>query len=295
MTIRELEKLFIEQLTILYDFQEAQNIAWLAISSVRGLNRLEYLGAKNDKLKPDDENKLLEILQALNTGMPLQYALGETEFYGLPFKVNPAVLIPRPETEELVDWILKDLHKQDSLLDLKDLSILDIGTGSGCIPIVLKKNLPQADVTGIDISPGAIEAALENAAVNQVEVRFMVQDVFELADSNLNHEFSIVVSNPPYVTLSEKNLMHQNVLQFEPHNALFVSDEDPLVFYNAISDFAKNNLEANGLLYLEINESYGEATKLLLENKGFHEVEVREDLRGRERMIKAKNAASTKK
>ena len=288
MKIRELEKTFTDSLAVLYDFEEARNIAWLAVSHVCGFTRIEYLGAKGNELLTQDETQLLEILEKLKTGMPLQYVLGEAEFFGLPFKVNPAVLIPRPETEELVDWILKDIKYSQGGKNLQDLSILDIGTGSGCIPIALKKNLPGADVWALDISTKAIATAKENSALNNVEVTFVEEDVFDLISKEIiSIEFSLIVSNPPYVTIAEKELMHQNVVQFEPHGALFVRNDDPLQFYKAIATFAMNHLKNNGKLFLEINENYGKETMVLLEKNGFRNIEIRRDLRGRERMIKA--------
>ena len=288
MRIRELEKTFTDQLTILYDFQEARNIAWLAVHHVCHLTRIEYLGAKHEELSPGNEALLLQYLEKLKTGMPLQYVLGETEFYGLRFKVNPSVLIPRPETEELVDWILKDVKYLKGENNSRALSILDIGTGSGCIPIALKANLPGANITGIDISPEALNTAIENSVLNNVDVKFLKEDVFDLlSKEEFKTRFDLIVSNPPYVTLKEKVLMHRNVVEFEPHTALFVDNDDPLLFYKTIANFASNRLEHNGRLFLEINESYGAKTLALLQDNGFHNIEVRHDLRGRERMIRA--------
>jgi release factor glutamine methyltransferase len=288
MKIRDLEKTFIQDLAVLYDYEEARNIAWLAINSVCGLTRIEYLGAKQDELSKADQILLMRYLKKLKTGMPLQYVLGETEFYGLRFKVNSSVLIPRPETEELVDWILKDIRHSKRVDHPQELMILDIGTGSGCIPIALKKNFPDARVCGIDISSAAINTATENAILNNVDVTFLEEDVFELiAKDTFKIEFSLIVSNPPYVTLAEKKLMHQNVVEFEPHGALFVQNNDPLQFYKAIALFAKKSLKKNGKLFLEINENYGKETIALLEENGFRNIDLRQDLRGRERMVRA--------
>jgi release factor glutamine methyltransferase len=288
MTIRALEKAFIDQLTSMYNFEEARNLAWLSISFVCRLNRMQYLAAKEDELSPHDETSLLIILEDLISGKPLQYILGETEFYGLNFKVNPAVLIPRPETEELVDWIIKDIRANQTKLPSGEFSILDIGTGSGCIPISLKKNLPDVSLMAIDISPGALETAIRNSVLNQTAVRFFLDDILYPQEAELlKTNFDVIVSNPPYVTNSEKSLMHTNVLTFEPHSALFVEDKDPLVFYRAIAAFALRQLKEGGLLYLEINENFGTETVNLLNENGFTGIELRTDLPGRFRMIKA--------
>ena len=288
MKIRELEKIYIDQLIALYDHAEARNIAWLSIGHVCELSRIDYLGAKQKELTSANEKLLLHMLEKLTTGMPLQYVLGETEFYGLRFKVNPAVLIPRPETEELVDWILKDIKSLNLVGSSEEFSILDIGTGSGCIPIALKKNIHGARIWGIDISSKAVQTAIDNSVLNKVEVDFFEEDVFQLSDNDIfKTEFSLIVSNPPYVTRSETDLMHNNVVGFEPHTALFVENNDPLLFYRTIADFAKQRLKTNGRLYLEINERFGTETMALLKENGFKGIEVRKDLRGSERMVKA--------
>lgn len=288
MTIRQLEKNFIDDLSLLYGFDEARNLAWLCISFVCVFDRMQYLAAKERDLLPKEESTLADMLAELKTGKPLQYVLGETEFYGLPFKVDSSVLIPRPETEELVDWILKDIRNADGLITSHPFNILDIGTGSGCIPITLKKNIPDARVFAIDISEEAIKTAKANSVLNQTKVTFLKDDILNPVKREIfDTSFSLIVSNPPYVTDSEKGLMHQNVLAFEPHTALFVRDDDPLMFYKAIADFAKNRLQENGKLYLEINETLGEQTKNLLRETGFVNIILRTDLPGRDRMIRA--------
>lgn len=288
MTIRQLEKSFIAELIPLYGFDEARNIAWLAISYICGLNRIQYLGAKEFELSLQDEACLLRYLEQLKAGTPLQYVLGETEFYGLPFKVTSSVLIPRPETEELVDWIIKEVKKGSESSGSKSFNILDIGTGSGCIPIALKKHLSEARVFGLDISPEAVEVAISNSKLNETDVRFWKDDILNPAHQELlKTTYNIIVSNPPYVTMAEKDQMHKNVLEHEPHTALFVSDDDPLQFYRAIALFAKSHLQNEGLLFLEINENLGEETVSLLVDNGFTNIALRLDLRGKPRMIKA--------
>ncbi|WP_276346670.1 peptide chain release factor N(5)-glutamine methyltransferase [Daejeonella sp. JGW-45] len=283
MTIAGMEKTFIRELTALYSPEEAGSIARLVICFLCQIEHGQYFIRKNEELSEKQHLTLDDILNTLKKGVPVQYALGETEFYGLPFKVNLSVLIPRPETEELVDWILKDLKLRGD--KVKSLKILDIGTGSGCIPVTLGKNLPEAEVSALDVSPGALTLAQENAILNKTEIIFIQDDILDPRPTSTR--YSIITSNPPYITLTEKSQMHVNVLDHEPHLALFVPDDDPLVFYKAIANFAKSHLEAGGLLYLEINEHLGQETAALLRDEGFIHVELRQDLRDRDRMIKA--------
>jgi len=285
MTFRETEKIYTDNLSLVYDKREAASLAWLSISHVCKIERAEYLNLKDTEVPTDKNVSLLKILEELITGKPLQYVIGETEFYGLTFKVNPSVLIPRPETEELVEWILSDLRK--SKISIEGLKIIDIGTGSGCIPISLKKNLPEAQLYALDISTEALGVSKQNAAFNQTMVNFIQADILNLLNEQLTDEkFGIIVSNPPYVTDSEKQQMLPNVLQHEPHLALFVSDNDPLIFYKAIADFTLKHSDTNGSLYLEINENLGEETVQLLKHMGFKNIELRKDLSGKDRMIR---------
>jgi release factor glutamine methyltransferase len=267
----------------MYGPDEAGSIAWLVIGFVCKINRSQFLNNKNSELSEEVLSALYVILTDLRKGIPVQYVLGETEFYGSLLNVNPSVLIPRPETEELVDWVLKDAKA--GKYGSTDLKVLDIGTGSGCIPITIGKYLSNSNVSAIDISIEALETARKNARSNNVEVNFMHDDILQPHTSASN--YSIIISNPPYVRLSEKGQMHTNVLDHEPHKALFVPDDDALVFYRAIADFALIHLEENGALYLEINENLGPETVLLLQSKGFSRVELRKDLRDMDRMVKA--------
>ena len=247
-------------------------------------------------LQPDlsmDETQLAQwetVLTELKTYKPIQYILGETEFYGLPFLVNENVLIPRPETEELVQLILVESQKSK----VKSFKILDIGTGSGCIPISLKKNLPSAEVFAIDVSKNALEVAQKNAEINRVEVNFIEANILltdSLAlpthNSQLTTLFDIIVSNPPYVRNLEKAEINPNVLEFEPHLALFVEDNDSLLFYRKITELAKNHLSENGKLYFEINQYLGKETVALVESYGFKNVKLLKDIYGNDRMISA--------
>ncbi len=293
MTIAEVEKSFIEQLKALYVANEARNMAWLTINHVCQISRSQFLLQKQEELSQEDQLSINHILDELQTGKPLQYVLGETEFYGLPFKVNPSVLIPRPETEELVDWILKTIEiqvgaRESNVAFLKERArLLDIGTGSGCIPIVLKKNVPSASIFAMDISTLALEKAMENAALNEVDVQFIQDDIFNLHSKIQDLKFDMIVSNPPYVRLSEKSQMHNNVLDYEPHLALFVSDDDALSFYKQIVHFALTHLDDQGFLFFEINENLGQQMVELLTQTGFTDIELRKDLRGKDRMLKA--------
>jgi release factor glutamine methyltransferase len=286
MTFREVEQIYLEALTTLYNKQEAGSLAWLSICHVCKFNRSEYLNLKNTEIPTDQYESLLNILKALKTGKPLQYVIGETEFYGLTFNVNPSVLIPRPETEELVEWILSDIRK--SKISPDGIKIIDIGTGSGCIPISLKINLPNAKLYAVDVSTEALDVSRQNSTLNNVAIHFIQDDILNPISEELkNEKFGVIVSNPPYVLDAEKPKMLPNVLDHEPHLALFVPDDDPLIFYKAIADFAIKNSDINVALYLEINENLGAETVTLLKHMGFKNIELRQDLSGKDRMIRS--------
>ncbi|WP_259069804.1 peptide chain release factor N(5)-glutamine methyltransferase [Mucilaginibacter sp. X4EP1] len=281
-TINDVFARYKKELQHIYDTNETEAITLLVISQINELSKAKIKAFPETIITTGVAEKLEDILIELKTGKPVQYVLGTTEFYGLPFLVNPSVLIPRPETEELVEWAISSVDKG------QNGNILDIGTGSGCIAISLKKNLAQFDVSAIDISADAIKTAESNAALNKVDVNFIRQDILKYAEIELPKS-SIIISNPPYVTLHDKTQMHTNVTDFEPHTALFVPENDPLIFYKAIADFAKVNLLPGGLLFFEINESYGEETVKMLAGKQFKNIELRKDMSGRDRMIKAVN------
>ncbi len=298
MTIAGVESSFIEHLNPLYVADEARNMAWLTINQVCKISRSQFLVKKQETLSQEEQISINQILNELKKGKPLQYVLGETEFYGLPFRVNPSVLIPRPETEELVDWILKTIKthsslrqtqrtKEEETVYIPPFKIIDIGTGSGCIPVVLKKNVPHASIFAVDVSTLALETAMDNAVLNGVKVQFIQDDILNLHSDIQNSKFDVIVSNPPYVRLSEQSQMHVNVLDHEPHLALFVPDDDALLFYDRIVHFASTHLNDQGCLFFEINESLGQQMIALLIKKGFTDIELRKDLRGKDRMIKA--------
>jgi release factor glutamine methyltransferase len=284
MKIGELEAHYELELGPLYESTEAKALFSIAAEQVLALSPNKLRMQKDTDISFINMQKLLSILNDLQIGKPIQHILEEAHFYGLVFKVNENVLIPRPETEELVDWIISDYNAQFSVNSIGKISILDIGTGSGCIPITLKKHLPNTEVSTLDVSVDAIVVARQNAEQIGVKINFIEADILKFKSQE---KFDIIVSNPPYIRYLEKTDMHNNVLVHEPHIALFVSDENPLVFYKAIADFAKTNLNSSGQLYFEINEYLGSETVEMLKNKGFINIELRQDMQGKDRMVKA--------
>ena len=280
-TIGGIFNIFKKGLAEVYDNNEIETLTLMVINEITGLSKAHIKAFPESDIAPIQAEKFSNILHRLQTGEPIQYILGHTEFYGLPFKVDPSVLIPRPETEELVEWVLTSVGNSR----LATGTILDIGTGSGCIAISLKANLPGAQISAIDISTKALESAKQNADLNNVKVNFIEADILNKSEIEIPKS-DIIVSNPPYVTQHDKTQMHTNVTDFEPHTALFVPENDPLLFYNAIADYALNNLTQNGLLFFEINENLGKKTVELLNDKGFKNIELRRDMSGRDRMIK---------
>lgn len=267
------------QLQGIYDKEEIHSFFYLLCDSFLNYRRFDVSMNHDRLLSKPTMARFDSALARLQAREPIQYILGCTEFYGLPFQVNKHTLIPRPETEELVDWILSHFQNQDAVLD-----ILDIGTGSGCIAVALAKNLPRASISALDISHKAIALAKENAINNQVSVSFSDQDILDT--KSLEKKYDVIVSNPPYVRQQEKKAMHTNVLAYEPSNALFVSNEDPLLFYRKIAQLAKVSLKANGWLYFEINEYLSLEMESLLGETGFMNIEIKNDFRAVPRMIK---------
>ena len=284
MTLQELKSKFLNELIKTYPQEEILSFFFLLIQYRLDLTRTDIALNPNQIINEMDNVFFQDALKRLKEETPIQYIIGETEFYGLPFKVNPDVLIPRPETEELVAWILKEAKQK------KEIKILDIGTGSGCIAISLARHLPHATVYAIDISKEALKVAAQNAILNKVQVHFIEKDILTKINPSKRdlefQKFDIIVSNPPYIRDLEKHEIQNNVLQNEPNIALFVKDENPLLFYDRISDFAKEHLNLNGLLYFEINQYLGKENLALLENKGFKNIELRKDVFGNDRMIK---------
>ncbi|WP_436416330.1 peptide chain release factor N(5)-glutamine methyltransferase [Petrimonas sp.] len=272
-------KYFIKsELKDLYSPDEISSLTRLILEKEFAIPFADILACKFNHLSDAEMQKLTEIVGKLKNSEPIQYILGESDFFGLAFYVNGSVLIPRPETEELVQWVLESAEN-------KPMKILDIGTGSGCIAVTLAKKLPSAEVHAWDISEDALEVARKNAERNGVKVIFVKRDM--LLEPVSDEKFDIIVSNPPYVTEVEKTEMQENVLNFEPHLALFVPDDNALVFYEKIADFALTNLNKGGQLFFEINRAKGADIARLLEEKGFKNIELRKDISGNERMVMA--------
>jgi len=282
MQIINFRTTFFSTLINIYPETEIQSFFNILIEFRLKLSRIEVALNSYYEINENDLTFLKKALIDLKTHIPIQYIVGETEFFGLTFKVNENVLIPRPETEELVNWIIEDtkLKTQNS-----KYQILDIGTGSGCIPISLAKNLPNTIVCAVDISPQALKTAKKNAQINNVHIHFIEKNI--LNTTRLPNTYDLIVSNPPYIRDLEKKQMQQNVLDNEPHLALFVKDQNPLLFYNKIAELAKAHLTKNGCLFFEINQYLGKETVDLLHTKGFKNIELRKDMFGADRMIKA--------
>lgn len=279
--LSQLRQMFVSELTDVYDGQEIESLFVLVSEFVLGLNRIEIRMKVDEIIEESIVQKIVDILMQLRKKIPIQYVLGEADFYDLKLNVNQSVLIPRPETEELVRWVLDTIKSAN----MARPRIIDIGTGSGCIPIALSANIADAKVFGVDVSEGALTVAEENKKRNNSVVNFLFLDI--LKDDLTDFErLDVVVSNPPYVLASEKELMHANVLDNEPHLALFVEDSDPLVFYSRIATVAMECLVNGGYLFFEINERYGNETVNLLHSVGYKSIELRKDINGRNRMIR---------
>ena len=264
---------FKKELSSFVDDREITSLAYLSIEHVLGYNRSDCIVNSDEIISVFDFNKIKYIIEELKKLKPIQYILGKTEFYGLKFKINEYVLIPRPETEELVEWILKD----------KFNTLLDIATGSGCIAISIG-SCTSAKITAIDLSERAIMLAKRNAKSNKVEINFKNQDIFQ---NTKLPKVDVIVSNPPYVLEKEKKYIKDNVIMYEPHLALFVPDDTPLLFYDRISSLATESLNPNGKLFFEIHEKYGKQLYLLLHNRGFVDIELKKDINSKDRMMKA--------
>lgn len=286
MTLNQIKNQFQEQLGSLYPKEEIDNFFFILTEEYLNLKRIDIALDPDKKIDQTIQKHFNSALDRLKNEEPVQYIIGTTIFYDLHFKVNKNVLIPRPETEELVNWILQEVRSLPAGKGRSKINILDIGTGSGCIAVSLAKNLPEADVWAMDISEKALETARQNAALNNVKIQFLKEDILQLTSTD--QKFDIIVSNPPYVRIQEKHQMKKNVLKYEPDIALFVKDDDPLLFYRKITHFAKNNLYENAKLFFEINQYLAKETSDLLKNNGFTSVEIKKDIFGNDRMIMAK-------
>lgn len=282
-TIKDIRFYFDLELGKLYPDKEIRSLSNSVIGTVLGISRLHQIYNAEQAVTDEQAAQIISICGELKTGKPIQYILGETIFYDCRIKLNSSTLIPRPETEELVDLILRENKGYRG-------NIVDFGTGSGCIAVAIASNLPESSVTATDISDEALIIAEENARLNNVKIRFIRDDILGTETRQFENT-GIVVSNPPYVRKSEKRLMSKNVLEFEPHIALFAEDSDPLVYYNGILNKAKKILDENGRIYFEINEAFGDAMVKLLGSFGYSDIKIVKDINGKERIIKGiKNA-----
>jgi len=277
MTYKELQLVFEKELKGVYPSPEIKNLYYFSLNGILQVSKITILTHSDNQIDENNSQRILNILKGLKKKIPLQYLLGKVEFYGLELEVNPSVLIPRPETEELVEWVVNENKG-------KKVKILDACTGSGCIALAIKKHLPKCEITAIDISEGALETAAHNAARLGLEVEIMEQDALNLEDGLDANDFDIIVSNPPYIKNAEKKQVQDNVLEYEPHLALFVPDKDPLKFYESIARFAKTGKAVT--LYFEIHEDRGDDLRELLKGMGFKNIEVRKDMNGKDRMLK---------
>lgn len=284
MTTASIYNDFKSQLKTIYSDREAENISDWVFENVTGLKRWERRENQNKELNETDSEKLKKYLEELLKHMPVQYILNEAWFYKMKFYVNENVLIPRPETEELVEWIVND--EKNNAGDSKQTNIIDIGTGSGCIPVSLKKELPETNITAIDVSKKALFVAEKNAAgLNAVIVFFQI-DFLKEDEWETLPKYDIIVSNPPYIPINEKEILAKNVADFEPGIALFVANNDPFIFYKNIAKFAKSHLKETGKIYVEVHEEYAKEVKNIFENEGFIS-EIKKDIYKKERMLKA--------
>lgn len=280
MTLNELYRLYLHDLKDIYPENEAADITKLVFESVAGISRADVIRNPEKLLNEPLRSTLKKHLADLKTHQPVQYVIGEAWFYQMKYKVNPAVLIPRPETEELVTGVIEVLK------DNPNAAVLDIGTGSGCIPIALKKNMPGAAITAIDVSKEALEVAKENAAIHHTPILLKQLDFLDEQAWNELGSYDIIVSNPPYIPLGEKALLDKNVTAFEPHTALFVPDNTPLIFYEKIAAFGKSHLKENGQVMMETHEDFAMQVLQLFSASGY-DAAIIKDMSGKERMVVA--------
>lgn len=292
MTIKQYRAQFNKSIKHLYPTSEIDSFFFLILEEYIGFKRIDIVLKSDFYIDQESLNLMQVATKQLEQEIPIQYIIGKTEFFGLPFNINKEVLIPRPETEELVEQVIKEVSliktyntASNEATNEKQITILDIGTGSGCIAISLKKQLPGSKISAIDVSDKALRVAKKNAALNKVNINFIHLDI--LKTNNLDKLYDVIVSNPPYVRELEKKEMKNNVLNNEPHLALFVDNKNPLLFYNKIAELAKKFLTKNGQLHLEINQYLGKETIKLLAEKGFKNIQLKKDIFGNDRIIKA--------
>jgi release factor glutamine methyltransferase len=288
MTVQQSYKQLLFQLYEMYNDREAASIADLVIENITGFRKVDRVINKQFPLREHQLQLLNDYTIELLTHKPVQYVLHEAWFAGMKLYVDENVLIPRPETEELVEWVVKTVASRKS----KVVSLLDMGTGSGCIPIAVKRKLPSIEIHALDISEGALSIAKKNATTHQTAIHFHLLNVLDKTLWTQLPSFDIIVSNPPYVRQSEASSMQENVLNYEPHVALFVSDEDALKFYKAIAEFGLSHLNKDGQLFFEINETLGKQVCELLSQYNYSNIELKKDLQKKERMVMATYHAS---
>ena len=281
MTVNDYKKEFLLVLPEFYDEMERLNVFYLVMEFVLNFTKADCVLNGNEVISAEKQSEINQIVLRLQNNEPIQYITGKGYFFGYEFKVTPNTLIPRPETEELVDWVLTEMKKQPN----KNWRVLDIGTGTGCIPITIKKEYGNSEVSAIDVSKEALVVAKENAQLLKAEVTFIEKDILtaELLDS-----YDIIISNPPYVRNLEKVEIHENVLQHEPHLALFVDDNDPLIFYRKITQLAHKSLNDNGMLFFEINQYLGNEMEQMV-SEYFKTIELKKDFIQNDRMMKVCN------
>ena len=296
MKMNEAENWIRQQLILMYDEREATSLASMVMENVTGLTRIDRLTKKDEPLVVQQLHHLTEVVQRLGQHEPIQYVLGECFFHGLKLYVNNHVLIPRPETEELVEWIINDVktsgknvfqRKEGEADETTQLKVLDVGTGSGCIALALKKAMPKAEVWGCDVSDEALNVARRNGAQLDIRVDFQGINFLDESQQRSLPTVDIIVSNPPYVPEKDKATMRPNVLAHEPHTALFVPDDDALIFYKTLALFGHKRLYENGCIYIEISENAAKETVRIFKEAGYNNVEIKKDMQGKDRMIKA--------
>ena len=292
MTIKQYRAHFNKSIKHLYPTSEIDSFFFLILEEYIGFKRIDIVLKSDFHIDQESLNLMQIATKQLEQEIPIQYIIGKTEFFGLPFNINKEVLIPRPETEELVEQVIKEVSliktyktASNEATNEKQITILDIGTGSGCIAISLKKQLPGSKISAIDVSDKALRVAKKNAALNKVDINYIHLDI--LKTNNLDKLYDVIVSNPPYVREMEKKEMKNNVLNNEPHLALFVDNKNPLLFYNKIAELAKKFLTKNGQLHFEINQYLGKETIKLLAEKGFKNIQLKKDIFGNDRIITA--------
>lgn len=297
MKLYEAEQLMKEELKKMYDEQEAMNIGDIAMEEIIRLSKTQRVCNRAVELSQQQSRQLQQYLQRLKNHEPIQYIINKCWFYEMELYVDKNVLIPRPETEELVEWVIKDVKASGKDVFVREsiqadktteLKILDVGTGSGCIALALKKAMPKAEVWGCDISEAALNVARRNGSDLDIRVDFQGMDFLDEAQQKLLPTVDIIVSNPPYVPMKDTHQMNANVVDHEPHTALFVPDDNALIFYEALARFGKKRLYDNGSIYMEIHEGLGDAVIDLFKQNGYDQVEIRKDMQGKDRMVKAR-------